>query len=188
MRWWRRSRRRPKQRLVFSKRSTFRSKSSKRPSLSVLSSTRTPSSTSPSQDSVMCLAPGRSANSGTTPTVTPTPSLAKTMRERLPSPSHQEKRKQSSPAMSATGSSTTQATNGPSAPYKQSPGCHQFYDQRRDAGDLHHQALRALGNSLVGILHACLRHQTPTTNTPPGHTAKPQQTTSRLDKIQPWGI
>jgi hypothetical protein len=28
------------------------------------------------------------------------------------------------------------------------------------AGDLHHQALRALGNRLVGILHGCLRHHT----------------------------
>lgn len=43
---------------------------------------------------------------------------------------------------------------------QQSPGCRQFYDQRRTAGDLHHQALRALGNRLVGILHGCLRHQT----------------------------
>lgn len=42
----------------------------------------------------------------------------------------------------------------------QSPGCRQFYDQRRDAGDSHHQALRALGNRLVGILHGCLRHRT----------------------------
>ncbi|MDF1595060.1 MAG: transposase, partial [Acidimicrobiia bacterium] len=41
-----------------------------------------------------------------------------------------------------------------------SPGCRQFYDQRREAGDLHHQALRALGNRLVGILHGCLKHQT----------------------------
>ncbi|MGQ0804862.1 MAG: IS110 family transposase, partial [Actinomycetota bacterium] len=30
-----------------------------------------------------------------------------------------------------------------------SPGCRAFYDQRRAAGDLHHQALRALGNRLV---------------------------------------
>jgi transposase len=42
----------------------------------------------------------------------------------------------------------------------QSPGCRQFYDQRRAKGDLHHQALRALGNRLVGILHGCLKHQT----------------------------
>ena len=40
-----------------------------------------------------------------------------------------------------------------------SPGCRAFYDQRRAAGDLHHQALRALGNRLVGILHGCLRHK-----------------------------
>lgn len=39
-----------------------------------------------------------------------------------------------------------------------SPGARAFYDQHRDAGDLHHQALRALGNRLVGILHGCLRH------------------------------
>jgi transposase len=41
-----------------------------------------------------------------------------------------------------------------------SPGARAFYDQRRAAGDLHHQALRALGNRLVGILHGCLRHHT----------------------------
>ena len=39
-----------------------------------------------------------------------------------------------------------------------SPGCRAFYDQRRAQGDLHHQALRALGNRLVGILHGCLTH------------------------------
>ena len=33
-----------------------------------------------------------------------------------------------------------------------------FYDQHRAAGDTHHQALRALGNRLVGLLHGCLRH------------------------------
>ena len=42
-----------------------------------------------------------------------------------------------------------------------SPGCRDFYDQRRVTGDLHHQALRALGNRLVGILHGCLAHRTP---------------------------
>ena len=41
-----------------------------------------------------------------------------------------------------------------------SPGARAFYDARRAAGDLHHQALRALGNRLVGILHGCLRHRT----------------------------
>jgi transposase len=41
-----------------------------------------------------------------------------------------------------------------------SPGARAYYDQRHAAGDLHHQALRALGNRLVGILHGCLRHHT----------------------------
>jgi transposase len=39
-----------------------------------------------------------------------------------------------------------------------SPGARAHYDQRRAAGDTHHQALRSLGNRLVGILHGCLRH------------------------------
>ena len=42
----------------------------------------------------------------------------------------------------------------------QSPGCRTFYDQHRAAGDLHHQALRALANRLVGILHGCLHGRT----------------------------
>ena len=41
-----------------------------------------------------------------------------------------------------------------------SPGARAFYDQRRAAKQTHHQALRALGNRLVGILHGCLRHHT----------------------------
>lgn len=41
-----------------------------------------------------------------------------------------------------------------------SPGCRAFYDRRRAAGDLHHQALRALANRLVGYLHGCLRDRT----------------------------
>ncbi|MQA17446.1 MAG: hypothetical protein GEV09_26095 [Pseudonocardiaceae bacterium] len=38
------------------------------------------------------------------------------------------------------------------------PGRRAFNDQRRTAEDLHHQALRALGNRLVSIPHTCLRH------------------------------
>jgi transposase len=41
-----------------------------------------------------------------------------------------------------------------------SPGARAFYDQHRAAEESHHQALRALGNRLVGILHGCLRHRT----------------------------
>ena len=40
-----------------------------------------------------------------------------------------------------------------------SPGCRDFYDRRRAAGDLHHQALRALANRLVGYLHGCLKRR-----------------------------
>lgn len=42
-----------------------------------------------------------------------------------------------------------------------SPGASTFYDQHRAADDSHHQALRALVNRLVGILHGCLRHRVP---------------------------
>ncbi len=41
----------------------------------------------------------------------------------------------------------------------QSLGCRAFYDQHRAKGDLHHQALRALANHLVSILHGCLAHR-----------------------------
>ena len=41
-----------------------------------------------------------------------------------------------------------------------SPGARAYCDQHRAAGDVHHQALRALANRLVGILHGCLRHHT----------------------------
>lgn len=46
------------------------------------------------------------------------------------------------------------------ATLKCSPGARGFYDHHRAAGDTHHQALRALANRLVGILHGCLRHRT----------------------------
>ena len=42
-----------------------------------------------------------------------------------------------------------------------SPGARDFYDTRRAAGDLHHQALRSLANRLVGYLHGCLRTRRP---------------------------
>jgi transposase len=57
-----------------------------------------------------------------------------------------------------------------------SPGARAFYDQHRATGDLHHQALRALGNRLVGILHGCLRHHTPyDEHTAWAHRTKDQQ-------------
>jgi hypothetical protein len=41
-----------------------------------------------------------------------------------------------------------------------SPGARAFYDRQRSRGATHYQALRALANRLVGILHGCLLHQT----------------------------
>ena len=41
-----------------------------------------------------------------------------------------------------------------------SPGARAYYDRQRTRGATHHQALRALANRLVGILHGCLRHHT----------------------------
>ncbi len=40
-----------------------------------------------------------------------------------------------------------------------SPGARRYYDARRARGATHHQALRALSNRLVGILHGCLTHR-----------------------------
>jgi hypothetical protein len=54
---------------------------------------------------------------------------------------------------SHTGASDEAITNA----FAMFPGLDQMLDF---AGDLHHQALRALGNRLVGILHGCLRHHT----------------------------
>jgi hypothetical protein len=43
-----------------------------------------------------------------------------------------------------------------------SPGARaSYYNARRADGHSHHQALRAVSNRLVGILHGCLRHGTP---------------------------
>jgi transposase len=41
-----------------------------------------------------------------------------------------------------------------------SAGARAYYDQLRAQGATHHQALRGLGNRLVGSLHGCLRHHT----------------------------
>jgi hypothetical protein len=40
-----------------------------------------------------------------------------------------------------------------------SPGARAYDDRLRAAGTTHQQALRALANRLVGILHGCLRHR-----------------------------
>lgn len=40
-----------------------------------------------------------------------------------------------------------------------SAGARRYYDLQRGRGKTHNQALRALGNRLVGILHGCLKHR-----------------------------
>ncbi|MFL6187038.1 MAG: hypothetical protein ACJ75K_17780 [Actinomycetes bacterium] len=42
-----------------------------------------------------------------------------------------------------------------------SPGARRYYDAHRTRDATHHQALRALGNRLVGLLHGCLCHHRP---------------------------
>lgn len=42
-----------------------------------------------------------------------------------------------------------------------SEGARRYYQQRRLTGDTHNQALRALSNRLVGILHGCLKNRSP---------------------------
>ena len=51
-----------------------------------------------------------------------------------------------------------------------SPGARAYYDTRRARGATHHQALRAVGNRLVGVLHGCLRHHQPYNEATAWHT------------------
>jgi transposase len=46
------------------------------------------------------------------------------------------------------------------AALKSSPGARAYYDEHKARGATHHQALRAVANRLVGILHGCLRNHT----------------------------
>lgn len=59
-----------------------------------------------------------------------------------------------------------------------SPGARNYYAARRARGATHHQALRALGNRLVGILHGCLRHHTRYDETTAWNAAKEETVTA----------
>ena len=65
-----------------------------------------------------------------------------------------------------------------------SPGARAYYDRCRAAGQSHPQALRALANRLVGILHGCLRHRSPYDE----HKAWPAPLHHALDHLAPWGV
>ena len=69
-----------------------------------------------------------------------------------------------------------------------SPGARAFYDTRRAAGDTHNAALRALGNRLVGILHGCLAHHTPHSETTAWATAQAPLSPPPLDILEPWDV
>ena len=177
----------PAPRSASSPNSTARSATSKPNWRHILRHTRTPTSTAPCQDLVSSSAPGCSVSSGTTRTATPRQVSQELRRNITIDRRVGQANAPCWPATSATAASTTPSTNGPSAPCNTSPGARAFYDQHRAAGDLHHQALRALGNRLVGILHGCLRHHTHYDE----HKAwaHRQTTPSRpLDNLRPWDV
>ena len=64
------------------------------------------------------------------------------------------------PATPATDASATRCYLQAFAALTASPGARAYYDRHRARGATHHQALRALANRLVGILHGCLRSHT----------------------------
>ena len=62
-------------------------------------------------------------------------------------------------AARATGGWLKRVISGPSPRSAPSPGARGFYDRQRANGKSHHQALRALGKRLVGVLHGCLANR-----------------------------
>jgi Transposase IS116/IS110/IS902 family len=68
-----------------------------------------------------------------------------------------------------------------------SPGARAFYDRQRTRGATHHQALRALANRLVGILHRCLRTHTLYDEHHAWHT-QPDNSARQLDRIRSWDV
>ena len=61
----------------------------------------------------------------------------------------------------ALGLQLEQAGPNPEVVLEATYGWYWAVDVLQAAGDTHHQALRAAGNRLVGILHGCLRHHRP---------------------------
>ena len=145
-----------------------------------------PTSTAPCQDLVSSSAPGCSVNRGRPEPIQPLPGVARTTPASRLTIASGKKRAVLVPRAQRL-ASTMRLTNGPSARSTSSPGSGAFYDARRAAGDLHHQALRALGNRLVGILTAASDTAPTTTNTKPGHTAKPTVTQAALNTTN-WDV
>ena len=120
--------------------------------------TRTPRSCVVCPDSAWSSAPGCWPSSGTTRPATVT--LRHARPTRAP-PGHRASGTARScwPVSPATSAWPTPATGGRSAPFPltRRPGLLRPAARPRRG---HHQALRALANRLVGILHGCLRHRT----------------------------
>ena len=112
-------------------------------------------------------APGCWPSSATTPTATPTRRARKNYAGM--SPDHQSLRHQTGragPLRPQPAPRRRAVPAGLLAHSAASPGARAYYDRHRARGATHNQALRALANRLVGILHGCLRHPTPYDETP----------------------
>ncbi len=126
----------------------------------ILRHTRTPTSTSPCQDSVSSSAPGCSVSSGTTRTLHRRQVSQEQRRNLTTDHRVGQETCHAGPPRTQPPPLRRHRPMGPFCALNTSPGARAFNDQHRAAGDLHHQALRALGNRLVDILHGCQRHQT----------------------------
>ena len=150
--------------------STARSPTSRPSWPTILRHTRTPTSTAPCQDLVSSSAPGCSVSSGTTRTIRQR-QVSQELRRNL-TPHHRlgQETRRAGPPRPQPPPLRRHRPMGLLRPIHTAPAPAPSTTTTAPPGP-HHQALRALGNRLVGILHGCLRHHTsPTTNTPPGHT------------------
>jgi transposase len=152
-----------------------------------LSSTRTPTSTSPCQDSVMCSAPGCSASSGMPPIDTPVPSLARTTPARHLSRSPRARNGRSWPVMCATGASTMPSTSGRSVPSRRVGDA---APSTTSTGRRATCTTRPSGLSGTASSASSTAASTPapaTTSNRPGVIAT-RMSSRPLDKLRPWGV
>src|SRR5215216_5554672 len=113
-----------------------------------------------------------------TPVVTPTHGAGRTTPACHRSPRPPAPNASCWPAMPGIGGSATPLFLQAYSALRSSPGARQFYDRQRARGATHYQALRALANRLVGILHGCLRHHTLYDEHRAWHTANQELSTA----------
>ncbi len=168
--------------------STTRSKDSKRNSKPILSSTRTPTSSVPSLDSVSYSVPGYSASSGTTRTAMPMRSLAETMQGRRRSLGRQEPNVSCWPATSGTGVSMTPSTNGRSAQLAKARDAERSTTSGVPTVISTTKPYACWETDLLGSSTDASNTTSCMTKTPPGHTANPPSPQKQLDKSHTWGV